>query len=114
MTLGQRLRQLRNDSGFTLRELAARVDVGFTYLSKLENHKLGDGHGPSEELLHRLANVLNADEYELLSLAGKVPRVVHERALQHPEAFLRFASLADEDLDRLEKQAGKLQKQRSH
>lgn len=104
MSLGQRLRQLRNENGLTLRELASKVDVGFTYLSKIENHSLGKGHGPSEELLHRLATVLRTDESELMSLAGKVPRVVHERALARPEAFRVIAGLDDASLDALLKQ----------
>jgi ribosome-binding protein aMBF1 (putative translation factor) len=40
MKFGQRIRQLRQSKGWTLRDLAAKVEVGFTYLSKVENEKL--------------------------------------------------------------------------
>ncbi len=40
MRFGERLQELRKAKGYTLRDLAARVGVGFTYLSKAENGKL--------------------------------------------------------------------------
>ncbi|MEX1028204.1 MAG: helix-turn-helix transcriptional regulator [Candidatus Paceibacterota bacterium] len=101
MRLGDRIRELRKAKQLTLRQLASRVDVGYTYLSKVENDKLGKGHGPSETLLHRLAIQLDVDESELMALAGKVPRVVYERALARPEAFLAIAELDDVSLDAL-------------
>ena len=56
MTFGEKVRKLRQAKQLTLRDLATKVGVGFTYLSKIENHKLEDGHGPSEKLIHKLAN----------------------------------------------------------
>ncbi len=81
MTLGQRLRELRKSRGLSLRELASRVTVGFTYLSKIENHKLEEGHGPSEKLIHMLAVELDGDEEELLLLAEKVPEPIRRRVI---------------------------------
>ena len=40
MTFGERVRQLRLAKGWTLRDLAPAVGVGFTYISKIENGKL--------------------------------------------------------------------------
>lgn len=34
---GKKLRELRTRAGMSLRELAIKVDVDFTYLSKIEN-----------------------------------------------------------------------------
>ena len=76
MTLGEEIRKLRLEKQLTLRELAVKVGVGFTYLSKIENHKLEDGHGPSEKLLHKLAVELNGDEEKLMLLADKVPEPI--------------------------------------
>ena len=61
MTFGETVRQLRHAKQLTLRALADRVGVGFTYISKIENHKLEDGHGPSEKLIHKLAVELDAN-----------------------------------------------------
>ena len=60
MTFGQRVRQLRQAKGMTLRALAPRVGVGFTYLSKVENGELDYGDYPSEALIRKLAAALDA------------------------------------------------------
>lgn len=98
MTLGERIRELRQAKQLTLRDLAAKVGVGFTYISKIENHKLEEGHGPSEKLIHKLAVELEADEEELLLLAEKVPEVIRKRVIEHPQAFMALAQLGDSDL----------------
>ncbi|MFC2002196.1 PGF-pre-PGF domain-containing protein [Chloroflexota bacterium] len=67
---GARLRELRTRSGMTQRELAERVNVDFTYLSKIEN---GVMPPPSEKVILQLAASLNTDKDELLTLAGKIP-----------------------------------------
>lgn len=105
MTLGEEIRKLRLAKQFTLRELAAKVGVGFTYLSKIENHKLEDGHGPSEKLIHKLALELNGDEEQLMLLADKVPEPIRKRVIERPEVFRVLAELGDDDLDHVARQA---------
>ena len=85
-TFGQRLRRRRAELGMTQRQVAADVELDFTYLSKLEN---GRGEVPGEASVRRLAGVLSLDEEELLALAGKVPNQIRERA-QQDVAFARF------------------------
>ena len=63
---GERIRELRQSSGWTLRQLAPKVGVGFTYLSKVENGKLDFGDYPSEALIRRLAAALNASPEDLV------------------------------------------------
>lgn len=101
MTFGQRIRELRQQHGMTLRILAERVGVGFTYLSKIENSKLEDGHSPSDSLIHRLAEELNTDEEELQLLAERVPDSIRARVLARPEAFRLLANLRDSELDKV-------------
>ena len=72
---GERLRELRKQSGLSQRGLANKVNVNFTYLSKIEN---GVVAAPSKSVILRLAEVLNADKDELLILAGRVPSDVTE------------------------------------
>ena len=69
MTFGQRIRQLRLGKRLSQRDLAERVGVDFTYLSKIENGKVAP---PSDDVIHKLAQKLEANEEELLALAGKV------------------------------------------
>ncbi|MFN9289345.1 MAG: helix-turn-helix domain-containing protein [Planctomyces sp.] len=106
MTFGERIRELRQAKQLTLRELAAHVGVGFTYISKIENHKLEEGHGPSEKLIHKLAVELDADEEELLLLAEKLPEVIRKRVIEHPQAFMALAQLGDADLEAVIEQLG--------
>lgn len=101
MTLGERIRELRQAKELTLRDLAAKVGVGFTYISKIENHKLEEGHSPSEKLIHKLAAELDGDEEELLLLAEKVPEPIRKRVCERPEVFRRLAAMTDAELDRL-------------
>jgi transcriptional regulator with XRE-family HTH domain len=101
MNFGERIRELRQAKRLTLRDLAAKVGVGFTYISKIENHKLEEGHGPSEKLIHKLAMELDADQEELLLLAEKVPEPIRKRVCERPDVFRVVAEMTDNELDRL-------------
>jgi len=96
---GNQIRELRRSRGLTLRALAEKVGVGFTYLSKIENEKLEAGHGPSAQLIRRLASELAADEAYLLQLAARIPPELQRRIKERPDVFLRLATLSDADLD---------------
>jgi len=72
---GTRLRELRIQAGLTQRDLSEKVNVDFTYLSKIENGVLPP---PSEKVILKLAEVLNADKDELITLAGKIPSDIAE------------------------------------
>ncbi len=67
---GTRLRELRKQAGLSQRELANKIGVSFSYLSKIEN---GVMPPPSERVILRLAEVLNADKDGLMLLAGRIP-----------------------------------------
>ena len=112
MSFGKRVRQLRKGKGLTLRGLASQVDAGFTYLSRVETGTMTYGDYPSEALIHRLADALEADEDELLLLAKKIPEPVRKRVLQRPDAFLAFAACDDQTLDKLMTEIGQTPKGR--
>lgn len=105
---GQRVRQLRLAKGLSLRDLAPMVGVGFTYLSKVETGRLDFGNYPSEALIHKLAEVLETDEDELLLLAEKVPERIRKRVLERPDVFGTLADLDDGALDRVLAEAGQI------
>ena len=106
MTFGERVRELRKGKNLTLRELAVKVKVNFTYLSKIENQKLSFGEYPSEDLIRKLAKVLGAEEDELLLLAQKIPEDIKKRVIERPDAFRIIAKLDDEKLDKLLEELG--------
>src|SRR5271155_721442 len=112
MTFGQLVREMRKAKGWSLRVLAEKVGVGFTYLSRVENERLNFGDYPSDALIHRLADALDADEEELLILAKRIPEPVKKRVLQRPDAFRAFATCDDATLDRLMVQIGQAPKPR--
>lgn len=95
---GQRVRELRQQKGMTLRELAPQVGVGYSYLSKVERGRLDFGDSPSEALIHRLADVLEGDEEELLLMAGRIPVSISHRILALPDVFRTLAKCDDEQL----------------
>lgn len=101
MGFGQKIRALRKAKALSQRDLAAKVKVNFTYISKIENEKLDFGDYPSEELIVRIAKALDADADELLILAKKVPEGVRKRVIQRPDVFRKLAALDDERLDKL-------------
>ncbi|MDA9857495.1 helix-turn-helix domain-containing protein [Rubripirellula sp.] len=100
-TFGERIRELRKAKTWTLRDLAPKVGVGFTYLSKVENGRLDFGDYPSAALIRRLAEALEADEDELLLLAGRVPESIRKRLRERPDAFRKLASLDDQTLNQV-------------
>ena len=102
-TFGQCIRGLRRERNLTQRDLAAQLGIDFTYLSKLENDR---GEIPAETTVRRLAELLDVDPEELLSLAGRVPSELRERARDDVE-FARFLrslpDLPDDEVQRLHK-----------
>lgn len=101
MKFGERVRQLRLEKSWSLRDLAERVGVGFTYLSRVENERLNFGDYPSDALIHRLADALEADEEELEILAKRVPERIRRRVLQRPDVFGALAECDDRTLDKV-------------
>lgn len=99
MSFGERVRSLRESRQWTQRELARRLDVSMSYISKVENERLHFGDYPSAKFIHRLAKILRSDEDELLLLADKVPEAIRRRIQQRPDAFRRFAELDDKQMD---------------
>ena len=85
-SFGQTIQRLRRERELTQRDLAGRLGIDFTYLSKLENDR---AEQPGEELVRGLAAELGVEAEELLALAGRVPSELRDRAQQDVE-FARF------------------------
>ena len=83
MEFGRRLRELRKQKKISQRDLATQVAVDFTYLSKIEGGRLAP---PSEDVIRRLAQALDADENELINLAGKIPKDLKAVLEESPQA----------------------------
>lgn len=70
MSFGSMLQKLRAQHNITQRDLASRVGVDFTYISKIENEALDP---PSEETLIKMADVFGVDRYDFILSANKIP-----------------------------------------
>ncbi len=101
MKFAEKLRELRQAKNLSQRALASMVGVDFTYLSKIENEKLDFGQYPSEDLILKLAEALDADADELMLLAEKIPPLIKKRVMERPDEFLRIARMDDKAFDRL-------------
>jgi len=82
MHFGEKVRELRLTKKLTQCDLGSTVGVEFSYISKIENGKLDFGDVPSEALIHRLADALDADENALLLLAKKVHPRIRQRVFE--------------------------------
>jgi transcriptional regulator with XRE-family HTH domain len=88
-TLGSFLRERREalrreDRRYSLRQVAGRVGIEPSYLSKVERDI---GSPPSEETLVRLAGDLGEDPDVVLALAGKISSDLAEAIRRRPRLF---------------------------
>ena len=106
MTLGDKIKQLRSKPGreMTQKDLAEKIGIEVTYLSKIENNRLP--HYLSEGKLKKIADVFSLnreEEEELFKLAKKIASSTKELVQRKPVLqFLREISL-DWDDNEIEK-----------
>jgi transcriptional regulator with XRE-family HTH domain len=100
-TIGQRIREIRKSRNLTQRQLAEKVGLNFTYLSRIENDRLDADQTPREETLDRIAGALETDLDELLLLAKRIPDSFRSRILAKPGMFRRILNMSDDDLERM-------------
>lgn len=74
----------QTDRRYSLRQVAERVGIKPTYLSKIEREELP---APSEDTLKRLAAELDLDADVLLAMAGKVSSDLRAIICQRPQLF---------------------------
>ena len=91
MTLGQKIRELRENSGLKQRELAHRLGVGEGFLSKFEN----DQKPLKREDLAKLTDIFKTpiEELESLWLANKVYSII-----RNEETALSALKVAEEQV----------------
>jgi len=95
---GKRIRELREakkktDPAFSLRRFAQALKMSATFISKMET---GEFNPPKPANIKRMAELLGADPYELLQLAGKPDPALLEMVTQQPRAVADFLRTAGE------------------
>jgi transcriptional regulator with XRE-family HTH domain len=113
-TFGQSLRELRRSKGVSQRELAGKVGVDFSYISKLENDRLPP---PAADTIVKICEALGIAPDRLLAATGKMPTQIKEMLGGSPSAlrFMRQAyqmGLTDEEWTRMVEQMKKLRGER--
>jgi transcriptional regulator with XRE-family HTH domain len=107
-SFGALVRREREAKEIGLREMAKRIGVSPTYLSKVERDEFSP---PAEDKVRKIAEIIGRDADELLALAGRVASDLTDIIRQRPREmadFLRAAKgLTADDLARLAQQAQK-------
>ena len=97
MEFGYRLRELRKEKGYGLREFAKILKKSPSYLSNIER---GSVTPPSAEIVLEMAKILDADQDELLALAKRFDVESFEEIRKHAgrlesaEKTIKFLSSA--------------------
>ncbi len=89
--LGERIKRVRQERQLGLRELAGKLGISATYLSRIETCQ--EASPPAEKVIRNLADLLQDNFDELMQLAGRVPEEVEDLIKGDPDmpAFLRTA-----------------------
>ena len=77
----------KNDSRYSLRQVATRIGVEPSYLSKIER---GEQSYLSEEKLIALAKEIDEDSDVLLALSGKISSDIQEIIRKRPQLFAQL------------------------
>lgn len=88
-TFGSYVRKRREDllkssPDYSVRKLAAKLDIQPSYISKVEREEVAP---PSEATIVRLAEALHEDSDVLLALAGKVSADLRQVIVKRPKLF---------------------------
>ncbi|MFO1432074.1 MAG: helix-turn-helix transcriptional regulator [Candidatus Competibacteraceae bacterium] len=91
-TFGSTLRELRRSKGVSQRDLAGKIGVDFSYISKVENDRLPP---PAADTIVKICDALGVKPEELLALTGKLPTDAKEM-LSTSHAAQQFIRQAQE------------------
>ncbi|NQU83139.1 MAG: helix-turn-helix transcriptional regulator [Parcubacteria group bacterium] len=94
----------RKEKGYTLEELANKLNVDKSYISKLENDKVP---APSVNLIRRISEVLLIDFEQLSLLAGRITdSIIRSLDIKKVELFraMKDKNFSEENYKKLLKQ----------
>jgi len=77
---------LRQKEGISIKKLAPKLNLNYTYISKLENSKVL----PSTEVITKFANYFKQDVDELMISAGKLPPDIEMILKKRPKETLSY------------------------
>ena len=92
---GTKIKDLRKERNFTLKDLSEKSGIEITYLSKIENNKTGV---PEIRTIDKLITALDVDEKtkeELFRLAGQIPPDIKNSITERKDLFDVFRVAKD-------------------
>ena len=118
MTFGKVLQKIRRSKDMTQRDVAKKIDMDFSYFSRLENDRFDSK--PTPETITKVADALDCNETERDELMGAAGRITGElekaaqmanknpemmklfRSAMHlsPEQLIRYAEQIEADAQR--------------
>jgi transcriptional regulator with XRE-family HTH domain len=108
---GAFIRRKREEKDLGLREMAKKIGISPTYLSKCERDEFPP---PSEDRVREIAKILGCDVDDLLARAGRVSSDISDIIKRHPvqmAALLRTTKgMSADDINRLASEAEKVKK----
>jgi len=108
---GAFIRRKREEKDLGLREMAKKIGISPTYLSKCERDEFPP---PSEDRVREIAKILGCDVDDLLARAGRVSSDISDIIKRHPvqlAALLRTTKgMSADDINRLAGEAEKVKK----
>lgn len=113
MTFGKVLQKIRRSKDMTQREVAKKIDMDYSYFSRLENDRFDSK--PIPETIDKIADALNCSELERNELMGAAGRITGdlEQAAQiankNPEMMRLFRSAIHLSPDKLSQYAEQIE-----
>lgn len=109
-SFGYKLRELRRSKDVSQRDLAERVGIDFSYISKVENDRLPP---PAADTIVKICEVLDVSPDELLAATGKMTTDAKEMlgTSTAAQAFVRQAhvmNLSEREWETLTKRLRRL------
>jgi transcriptional regulator with XRE-family HTH domain len=109
---GQVLREARIAKGYTLRRFAEAVGISPTYLSQVKQENVMP---PTADRVKCMAELLDENVDEWISLAGRVPEdvpgIIHKHPTEMPQLLREASGLTADQLRQLREQIRKLKGQ---
>jgi len=91
-SFGAKVRRERERLELGLREMAKKIGVSPTYLSKVERDEFPP---PAEDRVKAIANIIGCDVDELLALAGRVSSELTDIIKRRPREMASFLRAAN-------------------
>lgn len=90
MSFGEYVKLVRMSKGISIRGIARELQINATYISKVEREEMPP---PAEDVITRLATVLELDKDDLMIMAGRIPSDILEAITEDKDKQREFVRL---------------------